>query len=84
MMPFHQVVNHTTLVISSDGIHFAVKQNSVIDCKLLCFQYLLRKASQTETDAFAFLRADNDQDCITYYGFCEALRQVWFRFKMKG
>lgn len=36
---------------------------------------LLRRASLTESDAFAFLRADNE-DCITYSGFCEALRQL--------
>ncbi|KAE8719677.1 Ovate family protein 5 [Hibiscus syriacus] len=35
----------------------------------------LRKASLTEDDAFAFLKADNDGDYITYSGFCEALRQ---------
>ncbi|KAF2299555.1 hypothetical protein GH714_032537 [Hevea brasiliensis] len=40
------------------------------------FKYLLRRASLTEEDAFAFLKADNDGDCITYYGFCEALRQL--------
>lgn len=39
------------------------------------FQYLLRRASLTESDGFAFLRADKE-DCITYSGFCEALRQV--------
>ncbi|KAF5731319.1 hypothetical protein HS088_TW19G00927 [Tripterygium wilfordii] len=40
------------------------------------FQYLLRRASLTEYDAFAFLKADNDSDYITYSGFCEALRQL--------
>lgn len=40
------------------------------------FQCLLRRASLTETDAFAFLKADNDGDYITYSGFCEALEQV--------
>ncbi|MCI00492.1 putative calcium-binding protein [Trifolium medium] len=30
--------------------------------------------SLTESDGFTFLRADNE-DCITYSGFCEALRQ---------
>lgn len=44
--------------------------------KFLHFQYLLRRASLTESDAFTFLKADNE-DCITYSGFCEALRQVW-------
>ncbi|TKY56415.1 calcium-binding protein [Spatholobus suberectus] len=39
------------------------------------FKYLLRRASLTERDAFAFLRGDNE-DCITYSGFCEALRQL--------
>ncbi|KAJ0100829.1 hypothetical protein Patl1_05546 [Pistacia atlantica] len=38
-------------------------------------KYLLRRASLTESDAFAFLKADNDADCITYSGFCEALQQ---------
>lgn len=45
------------------------------DGKVL-FQNQLRKASLTEDDAFAFLKADNDGDYITYSGFCEALRQV--------
>ncbi|KAK0592777.1 hypothetical protein LWI29_025188 [Acer saccharum] len=40
------------------------------------FQYLLRRASLTESDTFAFLRADNDGDYITYSGFCEALQQL--------
>ncbi|KAJ6418903.1 hypothetical protein OIU84_002136 [Salix udensis] len=40
------------------------------------FKYLLRRASLTEEDAFAFLKADSDCDCITYSGFCEALQQV--------
>ncbi|MBA0750206.1 hypothetical protein Gogos_001626 [Gossypium gossypioides] len=39
------------------------------------FKNQLRKASLTEDDAFAFLKADNDGDYITYSGFCEALRQ---------
>lgn len=40
------------------------------------FKNLLRKASLTEEDAFAFLRDDNECDFITYSGFCEALRQL--------
>ncbi|KAK6926108.1 Endonuclease/exonuclease/phosphatase [Dillenia turbinata] len=40
------------------------------------FKYQLRKASLTEHDAFAFLKADNHEDCITFSGFCEALRQL--------
>ncbi|XP_010555752.1 PREDICTED: uncharacterized calcium-binding protein At1g02270-like [Tarenaya hassleriana] len=42
------------------------------------FKYLLRRASLTAEDAFAFLKADNDNDVeyITYVGFCEALRQL--------
>ncbi|XP_057951256.1 uncharacterized calcium-binding protein At1g02270 isoform X2 [Malania oleifera] len=40
------------------------------------FKYLLRRASLTENDAFAFLKADNHADYITYSGFCEALRQL--------
>ncbi|KAK8656153.1 hypothetical protein V6N13_108711 [Hibiscus sabdariffa] len=39
------------------------------------FKNQLRKASLTEDDAFAFLKADSDGDYITYSGFCEALRQ---------
>ncbi|XP_057457668.1 uncharacterized calcium-binding protein At1g02270-like isoform X2 [Lotus japonicus] len=39
------------------------------------FKYLLRRASLTESDAFAFLKGDNE-DCITYAGFCEALREL--------
>ncbi|XP_044485922.1 uncharacterized calcium-binding protein At1g02270 [Mangifera indica] len=40
------------------------------------FKYLLRKASLTEDDAFAFLKADNDGDYITCSGFCEVLQQL--------
>ncbi|XVF12782.1 hypothetical protein REPUB_Repub08aG0149300 [Reevesia pubescens] len=40
------------------------------------FKNQLRKASLTEDDAFALLKADNDGDYITYIGFCEALRQL--------
>ncbi|KAB1205245.1 hypothetical protein CJ030_MR7G012119 [Morella rubra] len=40
------------------------------------FKYLLRRASLTEVDAFAFLKADNHGDYITYSCFCEALRQL--------
>ncbi|KAL2317540.1 hypothetical protein Fmac_031416 [Flemingia macrophylla] len=39
------------------------------------FKYLLRRTSQTERDAFAFLKVDNE-DYITYSGFCGALRQL--------
>jgi len=44
------------------------------------FQYLLRRASLTENDAFAFLKADNHGDYINYSGFCEALRQVQYNY----
>ncbi|KAM1070439.1 hypothetical protein ACFX13_002280 [Malus domestica] len=40
------------------------------------FKYQLRRALLTEADAFAFLKADNPGDYITYSGFCEALRQL--------
>ncbi|XP_058206314.1 uncharacterized calcium-binding protein At1g02270 isoform X2 [Rhododendron vialii] len=40
------------------------------------FKSLLRRASLTEHDAFAFLKADSQGDYITYSGFCEALRQL--------
>ncbi|XP_057507631.1 uncharacterized calcium-binding protein At1g02270-like isoform X2 [Actinidia eriantha] len=40
------------------------------------FKYLLRRASLTENDAFAFLKADSQGDYVTYAGFCEALRQL--------
>ncbi|KAG6786948.1 hypothetical protein POTOM_008569 [Populus tomentosa] len=36
----------------------------------------LQKASLVENDAFAFLKADNNGNFITYSAFCEALRQV--------
>ncbi|KAI3704819.1 hypothetical protein L1987_75048 [Smallanthus sonchifolius] len=42
------------------------------------FKYHVRRASLTEEDAFAFLKADNDGDYITYSSFCEALRQLNF------
>ncbi|XP_047328322.1 uncharacterized calcium-binding protein At1g02270-like [Impatiens glandulifera] len=40
------------------------------------FKYLLRRASLTDEDAFAFLKADSEGDYITFSGFCEALRQL--------
>ncbi|KAK4480544.1 hypothetical protein RD792_013622 [Penstemon davidsonii] len=40
------------------------------------FKYQLRRASLTEDDAFAFLKADSPGNYITYSGFCEALRQL--------
>ncbi|EOA13386.1 hypothetical protein CARUB_v10026428mg [Capsella rubella] len=40
------------------------------------FRYLLRRASLTAEDAFAFLKTDNDGDHITFLGFCETLRQL--------
>ncbi|KAH0906414.1 hypothetical protein HID58_038241, partial [Brassica napus] len=40
------------------------------------FRYLLRRASLTAEDAFAFLKTDNDGDYITFMGFCETLRQL--------
>lgn len=45
---------------------------------MLGFQYQLRKASMTETDAFSFLKGDNLGDFVTYSAFCDALRQVRF------
>ncbi|KAI4307009.1 hypothetical protein L6164_030244 [Bauhinia variegata] len=48
---------------------------SWIEAVFAMFKYLLRRDSQTETEAFAFLKADNE-DCITYSGLCEALRQL--------
>ncbi|XP_022757657.1 uncharacterized calcium-binding protein At1g02270-like isoform X2 [Durio zibethinus] len=39
-------------------------------------KYQLQKASMAENDAFAFLRADNNGNYISYSGFCDALRQV--------
>lgn len=42
----------------------------------LLLQYQLQKASLAENDAFAFLRAENNGNYITYSAFCDALRQV--------
>ncbi|GAU25743.1 hypothetical protein TSUD_216740 [Trifolium subterraneum] len=39
------------------------------------FKCLLRRASPTDSDAFSFLKADNE-DCVTYFGFCKALQQL--------
>ncbi|XP_026658672.2 uncharacterized calcium-binding protein At1g02270 [Phoenix dactylifera] len=39
-------------------------------------KYLLRAASLTENNAFAFLKGDSPGDCITYSGFCQALCQL--------
>ncbi|XP_051138256.1 uncharacterized calcium-binding protein At1g02270-like [Andrographis paniculata] len=40
------------------------------------FKYQLRRASLTEDDAFALLKADSNGVYLTYTGFCEALRQL--------
>jgi hypothetical protein len=56
------------------NLYFRASELSLTKISLF-LQYLLRRASLTESDAFTFLRADNE-DCITYSGFCEALRQV--------
>lgn len=42
---------------------------SIIKCQL-------QKAPLAENDAFAFFKADNNDDVITHSAFCEALRQV--------
>ncbi|KAG1362429.1 putative calcium-binding protein [Cocos nucifera] len=39
-------------------------------------KYLLRAASLTEDNAFAFLKVDSPGDYITYSGFCQALCQL--------
>ncbi|XP_029123046.1 uncharacterized calcium-binding protein At1g02270 isoform X1 [Elaeis guineensis] len=39
-------------------------------------KYLLRAASLTENNAFAFLKVDSPGDYITYSGFCQALCQL--------
>lgn len=41
-------------------------------------QYLLRKLSLAEGDAFAFFKGENRGDFITYSTFCEALHQVLY------
>ncbi|KAI4338062.1 hypothetical protein L6164_016416 [Bauhinia variegata] len=48
---------------------------SWIEAVFAMFKYLLHRTSLTESDTFAFLKADNE-DCITYSGFCEALQQL--------
>nr|XP_043617441.1 uncharacterized calcium-binding protein At1g02270 isoform X2 [Erigeron canadensis] len=40
------------------------------------FKYHVSRASLTDENAFAFLKAVSDGDHITYSGFCEALRQL--------
>lgn len=55
-----------------------VLKTSWSDAVFGLFKYHVRRASLTEADAFAFLKADNDGDYITYSGFCEALRQLNF------
>ncbi|KAK1274439.1 hypothetical protein QJS04_geneDACA010811 [Acorus gramineus] len=39
-------------------------------------KYMLRQASLSENDAFAFLKGDNLGDYVTYSGFCQALCQL--------
>lgn len=39
-------------------------------------KYQLQKSSLVGNDPFAFLKADNHGDFITYSSFCEALRQI--------
>lgn len=45
------------------------------------FQYHLGKASLSEDNAFAFLKADSPGDYITFSGFCQALCQVLVSFR---
>uniref|UniRef100_A0A7N0TCG6 EF-hand domain-containing protein n=1 Tax=Kalanchoe fedtschenkoi TaxID=63787 RepID=A0A7N0TCG6_KALFE len=40
------------------------------------FKFILRRALQTEEAAFAFLKARDEYDHITFSGFCEGLRQL--------
>ncbi|XP_024987589.1 uncharacterized calcium-binding protein At1g02270-like isoform X1 [Cynara cardunculus var. scolymus] len=55
-----------------------VLKTSWSDAVFGLFKYHVRRASLIEEDAYAFLKADNDGDYITYSGFCEALRQLNF------
>ncbi|XP_071710269.1 uncharacterized calcium-binding protein At1g02270-like [Rutidosis leptorrhynchoides] len=48
------------------------------------FKYQVSRASLTNEDAFAFLKAVSDGDHITYSGFCEALRQLNLTGNMYG
>lgn len=50
---------------------------SISNAKISWLQNELQKASLPENDAFAFLKADNNGDVITYSAFCEALHQVF-------
>ncbi|XP_015576087.1 uncharacterized calcium-binding protein At1g02270 isoform X2 [Ricinus communis] len=82
----HKWVSHRNHRGNICGVDFIWLLNPNGYCKLLktswseavfdMFKYLLRRASLTEEDAFAFLKADKDGDCITYVGFCDALRQL--------
>ncbi|GFY83382.1 calcium-binding endonuclease/exonuclease/phosphatase family [Actinidia rufa] len=57
------------------GASFMEMWSSLFDSYAL-MKYLLRRASLTDNDAFAFLKADSQGDYITYAGFREALRQL--------
>ncbi|EHA8592573.1 putative calcium-binding protein [Cocos nucifera] len=48
----------------------------IIKVEYFLFQYLLRAASLSEDNAFAFLKADSPGDYITFSGFCQALCQL--------
>eukprot|EP00262_Sarcandra_glabra_P003014 TRINITY_DN13452_c0_g1_i1.p1 TRINITY_DN13452_c0_g1~~TRINITY_DN13452_c0_g1_i1.p1 ORF type:complete len:258 (+),score=49.83 TRINITY_DN13452_c0_g1_i1:60-776(+) len=51
-------------------------KTSWIEAVFGIIKYQLRGASLSESDAFAFLKADSPGDYITYTGFCQALHQL--------
>ncbi|XP_076941879.1 putative calcium-binding protein At1g02270 [Bidens hawaiensis] len=55
-----------------------VLKTSWSDAVFRLFKYHVRRASLTEEDAFALLKANSDGNGITYSGFCEALHQLNF------
>ncbi|XP_031380111.1 uncharacterized calcium-binding protein At1g02270 isoform X2 [Punica granatum] len=80
----HKWVSHRNHRGNICGVDFIWLLNPISYRKLLktswseavfgMFKYLLRKASLTDKDAFAFLKDGNNCDYVTYSGFCEALR----------
>ncbi|KAI3508073.1 hypothetical protein L1887_23073 [Cichorium endivia] len=56
--------------------HRKILKSSWSDALFGLFKYQMSRASLTREDAFEFLKAVGDGDCITYSGFCDALRQL--------
>ncbi|KAG8663671.1 uncharacterized calcium-binding protein At1g02270 isoform X2 [Manihot esculenta] len=82
----HRWVSHRNHRGNICGVNFIWLRNPIKSRKLLktswaeavfgIIKYQLLKASLNESDAFAFFKADEPGDYITYPAFCEGLRLI--------